>query len=182
MYKESGWLPKWELYGRETLTMEGDPAIPVIVDTYMKGLRNFDYEAAYEAMYKSATQMEDNFETRYRRLYHLGYVPLRSEYDNSVSHALEYYIADNALSKFAAVLGKSGDSKQFFNQSMKYKMYYSKEYKHFVRCCPVVSFYRHSTPNKAKISSLCQASTKVVHGTTPLWCLRCAWIDKANGW
>ena len=48
MYKESGWLPKWELYGRETLTMEGDPAIPVIVDTYMKGLRNFDYEAAYE--------------------------------------------------------------------------------------------------------------------------------------
>ena len=38
MYKESGWLPKWELYGRETLTMEGDPAIPVIVDSYMKGL------------------------------------------------------------------------------------------------------------------------------------------------
>ena len=33
MYKEHGWLPKWELYGRETLTMEGDPAIPVLVDT-----------------------------------------------------------------------------------------------------------------------------------------------------
>ena len=30
MYKESGWLPKWELYGRETLTMEGDPSIPYI--------------------------------------------------------------------------------------------------------------------------------------------------------
>ena len=33
MYREHGWLPKWELYGRETLTMEGDPSIPVIVDT-----------------------------------------------------------------------------------------------------------------------------------------------------
>ena len=55
MYREHGWLPKWELYGRETLTMEGDPSIPVIVDTWMKGLRDFDVELAYEAMYKSAT-------------------------------------------------------------------------------------------------------------------------------
>lgn len=36
MYREHGWLPKWELYGRETLTMEGDPSIPVIVDTLRK--------------------------------------------------------------------------------------------------------------------------------------------------
>ena len=42
MYREHGWLPKWELYGRETLTMEGDPSLPVIVDTWMKGLRDFD--------------------------------------------------------------------------------------------------------------------------------------------
>ena len=35
MYEEWGWLPKWELYGRETFTMEGDPSIPVIVDTWM---------------------------------------------------------------------------------------------------------------------------------------------------
>ena len=55
MYREHGWLPKWELYGRETLTMEGDPAIPVIVDTWFKGLRDFDVNLAYEAMYKSAT-------------------------------------------------------------------------------------------------------------------------------
>lgn len=36
MYREHGWLPKWELYGRETLTMEGDPSIPVIVDTWVE--------------------------------------------------------------------------------------------------------------------------------------------------
>ena len=39
MYKEHGWFPKWELYGRETLTMEGDPSIPVIVDSWMKVFR-----------------------------------------------------------------------------------------------------------------------------------------------
>ena len=55
MYKESGWLPKWELYGRETLTMEGDPSIPYIVDAWMRGLRDFDVETAYEAMRKGAT-------------------------------------------------------------------------------------------------------------------------------
>ncbi len=46
---------KWELYGRETWTMEGDPSIPVIADTWLKGLREFDIETAYEAFHKSAT-------------------------------------------------------------------------------------------------------------------------------
>ena len=55
MYEEWGWMPKWELYGRETFTMEGDPAIPVIVDMWMKGLRDFDVATAYEAFRKSAT-------------------------------------------------------------------------------------------------------------------------------
>lgn len=32
-----------------------------------------------------------------------GYVPLREQYDNSVSHALEYYIADFALSRLAVL-------------------------------------------------------------------------------
>ena len=61
MYKEWGWMPKWELYGRETFTMEGDPAIPVIADTYLKGLTDFDIQAAYKACLKSAnTPGKDN--------------------------------------------------------------------------------------------------------------------------
>lgn len=130
MYKEGGWLPRWELYSRETLTMEGDPAIPVIVDSWMKGLRDFDVEAAYQAMLKSATTpgkdnliREDNDD-----YWNLGYVALREKYDNSVAHALEYYIADNALSKFADALGKKEDAKKFHAQSLNYKKYYSKEY------------------------------------------------------
>ncbi len=131
MYKESGWMPKWELFGRETLTMEGDPAIPVIVDSWMKGLRDFDVNTAYEAMYKSATTLpgKDNFLRPDNDDYwQLGYVPLREKYDNSVSHALEYYIADNALAKFANALGKKEDAVRFHAQSLNYKQYYCPEY------------------------------------------------------
>lgn len=130
MYEEHGWLPKWELYARETLTMEGDPAIPVIVDSYFKGLRDFDVERAYEAMYKSATSAgEHNFLRPDNDDYlELGYVAFRGQFDNSVSHALEYYVADNALSLFADALGKKEDARRFRTQSLKYKNYFSKEY------------------------------------------------------
>ena len=134
MYKEWGWLPKWELYGRETFTMEGDPAIPVIVDTWMKGLRDFDMDAAYEAMRKSATtpgaqnRMRPDIDPYVEK----GYVPLGFyardlSGDNSVSHALEYYIADHALSLLADSLGRREDAALFRNRSLGYKNYYSPE-------------------------------------------------------
>ncbi|MCC8143050.1 MAG: GH92 family glycosyl hydrolase [Tannerellaceae bacterium] len=130
IYKESGWLPKWELYGRETLTMEGDPSIPYIVDAWMRGLRDFDVNLAYEAMRKGATTPGEYNLLRpdVNDYFSLGYVPLRGEFDNSVSHALEYYIADWNLSLFAEALGKKEDAKLFRQRSMGYKNYYSPEY------------------------------------------------------
>lgn len=148
MYREHGWMPKWELYGRETLTMEGDPSIPVIVDTWMKGLRDFDVETAYEAMYKSATTPgKDNLMRPDADDYlALGYVPLREQYDNSVSHALEYYIADYALSRFAQALGKKEDAKLFYDRSMGYRHYYSKESGTLRPLLPDGSFYTPFDP------------------------------------
>lgn len=142
MYKESGWMPKWELYSRESLTMEGDPAIPVVVDTWMKGLRDFDVETAYEAFYKSATLpgkanrlRPDNDD--YMRL---GYVPLREKFDNSVSHALEYYFADWNLAQLARELGKKKDAELFLKRSAGYKYYFSKEYSTFRPLLPDGTF------------------------------------------
>lgn len=148
MYREHGWLPKWELFGRETLTMEGDPSIPVLVDTWMKGLRDFDINLAYEAMYKSATlpgkenlMRPDNDDYLSR-----GYIPLREQYDNSISHALEYYIADYALSRLAAELGKKKDAERFYKQSLGYKHYYSKAYGTFRPILPDGTFYSPFNP------------------------------------
>lgn len=152
MYKESGWLPKWELYSRETLTMEGDPAIPVIVDSWMKGLRDFDVETAYEAMYKSATTPgKDNFlRPDIDDYISKGYIPIETEFDNSVSHALEYYIADNALSQFAKALGKDDDAARFYNQSLNYKKYYSPEYGVFRPILPNDEFLSPFDPKQGE--------------------------------
>ena len=135
MYKEWGWMPKWELFGRETFTMEGDPSIPVITDTWLKGLRDFDIETAYEAFVKSATTpgeqnlMRPDIDPYLEK----GYVPLGfysadASGDNSVSHALEYYIADYALSLLAADLGHAEDAAKFREQSLGYKHYYCPEF------------------------------------------------------
>ena len=129
MYKESGWLPKWELYGQETFTMEGDPAIIVINDTWQRGIRDFDTKLAYEAMLRGATtpgkdnKLRPDFDDYVSR----GYVPLREKFDNSVSHALEYYIADWNLSQFASALGKKKDAQLFARRASGYRHYYDKE-------------------------------------------------------
>lgn len=134
IYKEWGWMPKWELYGRETWTMEGDPAIPIITDLYLKGFRGFDIQTAYEAFYKSATmissdnlQRPDNAPYVQKGYIPLGYFAADMSGDNSVSHALEYYVADNALSLLANALGKKNDARMFRNRSLNYRHYYSKE-------------------------------------------------------
>lgn len=143
MYREHGWFPKWELYGRETLTMEGDPSIPVIVDTWMKGLRDFDINLAYEGMYKSATTpgkdnlMRPDIDDYIAK----GYCPLMEQYDNSVSHALEYYIADYSLYTLAKALGKPEDAKLFYDRSMGYKHYYCKEFGTLRPILPDGTFY-----------------------------------------
>lgn len=152
MYKESGWLPKWELYGRETLTMEGDPSIPYIVDAYMRGLRDYDVETAYEAMRKGATTpgefnllRPDNNDYMSK-----GYVALREQYDNSVSHALEYYIADWNLALLADALGKKEDAKLFRERAMGYKHYYSKEFGTLRPIMPDGTFYSPFDPKQGE--------------------------------
>ena len=134
MYKEWGWMPKWELFGRETWTMEGDPAIPFITDTYLKGLRDFDINTAYEAFTRSANLPGKDNKMRPDNDPYLakGYVPMGvyaadESGDNSVSHALEYYIADYALGRLAHALGKTADAKKYYARSLDYKNYYSKE-------------------------------------------------------
>ncbi|MCH5237772.1 MAG: GH92 family glycosyl hydrolase [Muribaculaceae bacterium] len=132
MAEESGWLPKWELYGKETHTMEGDPAIPMIVDSYRKGLTDFNLQVVYEAMKRSATTpgkenlMRPDIDPYIEKGFiPVGYFAADMSGDNSVSHALEYYVADNALAWLAENMNDSSLANQLKERSRNWKYYYN---------------------------------------------------------
>jgi predicted alpha-1,2-mannosidase len=111
-YDESGTLPVWELASNETWCMIGYHAVPVIVDAYMKGIRGFDVQKAYEAMKHSA--MMDHFGLKEYREY--GFVPGDKE-SESVSKTLEYAYDDWCIAQMARELGKNDDFKLFIERS-----------------------------------------------------------------
>ena len=84
-YEQYGLLPVWPLWSSETNCMIGYHAVPVIVDAYFKGIRNYDVEKAYQAMKTSA--MQDNFGVKELKQY--GYIPY-DVYNKSVSTCLLY--------------------------------------------------------------------------------------------
>lgn len=131
MYKENGWLPKWELLGMETNVMVGDPGTPVIADTYLRGIQGFDVEQAYKAAWKAATTPEGSNLLRpdFDAYAKLGYVPLDGEdtYGGSVSTALEYYLSDWTLAQLAKALGKTSDAQLLEDRAKGYLNYLDPE-------------------------------------------------------
>jgi predicted alpha-1,2-mannosidase len=133
MYETGGWLPKWELSGMETYVMVGDPSIPVITDTYLRGIRDFDAGLAFEAMKHNATVEEANNPVRpgLDNFLKYGFIPEGEESKfiwvwGSVSTGLEYCIADWNLAQMAKALGKEEDYKMFHDRSMFYKNYFDR--------------------------------------------------------
>ncbi|PID69080.1 MAG: alpha-mannosidase [Flavobacteriales bacterium] len=126
IYDESGWLPKWELNSVETTTMVGDPAGIVLADTYLKGIKNFDVKKAYEAMVKSATQINDNpLRPGIRNYLTKGY--LTSDENGSVSTTQEYNISDFAIAQLAKAIGKDDDYERFKARSVTYRNLFDKD-------------------------------------------------------
>ncbi len=131
MYDENGWLPKWELNSTETFTMVGDPASIVIADSYLRGIQDFDVEKAYEAMLKSADQIENNpLRPGLKNYINKGYLTTKDH--GSVSTTEEYNAADFAISQLAKALGKSEDHLRFKKRAISYRKLFDKESK-FVR-------------------------------------------------
>ena len=56
MYRQSGWLPSFPSVGGDRAVMIGHHADQLILDTYAKGYRDFDVNAAYAGMRKNATE------------------------------------------------------------------------------------------------------------------------------
>ncbi len=115
-YHESGVLPVWELASNETWTMIGYHAVPVIVDAYMKGIRNFDADDALTAMKSSA--MRDQAGLNACRA--CGYVPGDRE-SESVSKTLEYAYDDWCIAQMAGAMERRTDDAMFTRRAQFYR-------------------------------------------------------------
>ena len=122
IYKESGWLPKWELNATETTTMVGDPAGIVIADSYHKGIRDFDVNLGLEAMKKSATLLENNpLRPELDSYLKLGYLGADLHESGSVSIVQEYNLADFAIASLGKTLGDSLLYNTYLKRSQSYR-------------------------------------------------------------
>jgi predicted alpha-1,2-mannosidase len=124
-YKYFGQLPIWVLAGNETFQMVGLPSMPVIADCYFKGIRNYDAEAAFEAMKQSAMKDFCGTSMRYfvglKNYKQYGYIPADLEME-SVARTLEYSYDDWCIAQMAKMLGKTSDYDYFIRRSESYKM------------------------------------------------------------
>lgn len=108
MHEEGGKLPMWELASNYTGCMIGYHAVPVIADAWAKGLRDFDADAALEAMVAVATS-DDLAKPVWDSL---GYLPLEKE-SESVSKTLEYAFDDACIAGMASSMGRMDVAERF---------------------------------------------------------------------
>lgn len=149
IYDESGWLPKWELNATETTTMVGDPAGIVLADTYLRGIQDFDIEKAYEAMRKSATQLEKNpLRPGIKDYIKKGYLSTKTTNSGSVSTTQEYNISDFAIAQLANKLGKKEDYILFSKRAVSYRNLFDKEFNLLHPKNDDGSWYAPFNPNK----------------------------------
>ena len=97
-----GILPVWQFAGRETWTMIGYHAAPVIADAYLKGLRGFDADRALAAMVASAEHASYGGLGEYMKR---GYVPIDKE-PEAASKTVEYAYDDWTIARMARAMGR----------------------------------------------------------------------------
>ncbi|MEG3087010.1 GH92 family glycosyl hydrolase [Sphingomonas sp. PB4P5] len=108
-HSPDGILPVWQFAGRETWTMIGYHAAPVIADAYLKGIRGFDADAALAAMVASADYAPYGGLGEYIKR---GYVPIDKEAE-AASKTVEYAYDDWTIARMARAMGRSEIAARF---------------------------------------------------------------------
>ena len=135
-HQEGGIYPMWDLASNYTGTMIGYHAVPVIVDAYMKGYRNFDAHEAYKASLRAAEYDTTGIKCPDLVLPHLmpkakyyknaiGYIPCDRE-NESVAKALEYAYDDWCISIFAEAMNDFENKAKYERFAKAYEFYFDK--------------------------------------------------------
>ncbi|MFA5816185.1 MAG: GH92 family glycosyl hydrolase [Bacteroidales bacterium] len=124
--QDYGWLPAQHFLNVYGEAMVGDHLIPIIVDAYLKGYRNFDVKFLYEAMRKKALEEPKppiphsagrSGLTYYKEL---GYTPV-DKVTESVPNTLELAYDDWCIAQMAKELGKNEDYELFMKRAHNYQ-------------------------------------------------------------
>ncbi len=107
---ESGnrYLERWEFLNAYSGCMIGNPAVSVIADAWLKGIRGFDVQKAYSFAKNSVEKFGNGSK---------GY----STGGLSVSLTLEYAYFDWCLGRLAGALGKKEDEKTYLSRGGNYR-------------------------------------------------------------
>ncbi len=138
-YDEGGILPMWDLASNYTGCMIGYHAVPVIVDAYVKGLRDYDLKKAMEAVVFSSVY-DDKKPIPYHtddvkkdlmpkaKLYNatMNYIPADLEL-KSVSKALEFAYNDWNIATMAKGMGREDVAKEYSERAGRYRTYFDKK-------------------------------------------------------
>ncbi len=109
-----GYYERWEIMNAYSGCMIGNPALSVLADAYVKGIRNYDIDKAYRYAINTSQKFSNG---------PLGYTgpPF------SISNTLEYAYTDWCIFRLAEELGKDGDKKIFYEKGQAYKNVFDKE-------------------------------------------------------
>jgi predicted alpha-1,2-mannosidase len=133
--EQGGFLPIFPAWNSYTQEMTGDHSGAIITDAYVKGIRGFDAETAFQLMKKNATQ-EPATEELYRlgqgrrgleSYLKYGYIPLEDTIPNAfhgneqVSRTLDYAYDDFVLSQLAQALGHTADADYFAGRGKNFR-------------------------------------------------------------
>lgn len=122
IYDQQGKLPIWPLVGGETECMPGYSAVPIIADAYLKGIKGFDAERAYQDMVSSATYDKQK---GVPYVLEKGYIPC-DKLGEGTSVAMEYAVDDWGIAMMAKKMGKMDDYKKFLKRGKAYEYYFDK--------------------------------------------------------
>jgi len=101
--------------------MIGTHADIAISDAYWKGIRNFDLNVSYQAVYQAATTQQQYASRQdVADWIKYGFVPDYND-GHAVSDTLSYAMDDWAVGNIATAMGLLNDAEMFYNRSKNYK-------------------------------------------------------------
>jgi predicted alpha-1,2-mannosidase len=132
-HQAQGYLPLWTAWGRETHTMIGNPALPVIADAVAKGFSDFDIQEALQAMVETSTLPRPRAPAWAQRDWSdyesFGFVPMDRVSNESVSKTLEFGIGDDAVARVARAARHEEVALRFASRAQGYRKLWDAETK-----------------------------------------------------